>query len=474
MTTREAGALTPRVLLTRTILEFLAAATLSGAAVLNANAQGAVAATPPMGWNSWDSYGLTVREPDVKANAQWMASHLEQYGWKYIVVDEGWYLQNPESGGKPAWNFTLGPDGLYRPAPNRFPSAQGAAGLKPLADYVHSLGLKFGIHIIRGIPRQAVMQNLPIAGSSFRAKDAANQADLCYWQRPDSGNQSGQKIYWNSDNYGVMANAAGQAYYDSMARLYASWGVDLIKVDCISSPYRAEQIHMISRALKNSGRQIVLSLSPGPTALTQAEDVRKYAQMWRISNDILDYWKGADVNPGIRDQFAVAANWAKYAGDGAWPDGDMLPIGYLGPGVSLPRQTRLTRDEQQSLITLWSMFRSPLMIGGNLPSSDQWTTSLLTNPDVIAVDQHSRAGHQVLSADNIVIWVAQGEKQGQQYLAVFNTGDARQTVRRAWKELELENTEYHLVNVWEHQDLGDRNSLALTLEPHACALYRVF
>ena len=156
-----------------------------------------LAPTPPMGWNSWDAYGLTITEAEFKANADWMAHRLKPFGWQYVVVDEGWYLQNPESGGKPAWQFTLDNEGRFAPASNRFPSAENGAGFKPLADYVHSLGLRFGIHIIRGVPREAVAKNLPIAGSSFHATDAADPSDTSSW---------------NPDNYGVKANAAGQAY----------------------------------------------------------------------------------------------------------------------------------------------------------------------------------------------------------------------------------------------------------------------
>ena len=235
-----------------------------------------LAATPPMGWNSWDSYGLTIDEAEFKANADWMAKRLKQFGWQYAVVDEGWYLQNPESSGKPAWQFTLDNQGRFMPAPNRFPSAANGAGFKPLADYAHSLSLKFGIHLIRGIPREAVAKNLPILDSAYHAAEAADPSDTCSW---------------NPDTYGVRGNPAGQAYYNSLAKLYASWGLDFIKVDCISSrPYSATEIHMISAALKKTGRPIVLSLSPGPTSLAVADDVRQNAQMWRISDDFWDYW----------------------------------------------------------------------------------------------------------------------------------------------------------------------------------------
>lgn len=338
---------------------------------------------------------------------------------------------------------------------------------------MHSLGLKFGIHIIRGIPRQAVSQNLPIASSQAHARDAADQNDLCYWQGAGSNDAPGKKIYWNSDNYGVADNPAGQAYYDSMARLYASWGVDLIKVDCISSPYHAREIRMINRALQKSGRPIGLSLSPGPTPIEQADEVRSHAQMWRISNDIIDYWNGKDITPGIKDQFPVAAAWARYAGPGAWPDADMLPIGYLGPRNGDPRQTRLTHDEIKTLLTLWSMLRSPLMIGGDLPSTDTWTSALLTNPDVIDVDQRSTEGHQVLAANNIVIWLARAPKNGDLYLAVFNLGDATQVVTSGWNDLQLPGGSYRMTDLWNHVDAGTQDALSVSLDPHACALYRV-
>ena len=169
-----------------------------------------LAATPPMGWNSWDSYGLTVTEAEYKANVSWFHHHLQPLGWQYAVVDEGWYLRNPGSQGA-AQGFVMDANGRYTVADNRFPSAVRGADFKPLAAWVHARGLKFGLHIIRGIPRQAVDRNLPIADSAFHAKDAANTADTCRW---------------NSDNYGLKANAAAQAYYDSIIRMYAGWGID--------------------------------------------------------------------------------------------------------------------------------------------------------------------------------------------------------------------------------------------------------
>ena len=337
------------------------------------------APTPPMGWNSWDSYGLTVTEAEYRANVSWLHQHLQRLGWQYVVVDEGWYLRQPGQKGA-AQGFVMDADGRYLVANNRFSSATNGAGFKPLADWVHSQGLKFGLHIIRGIPREAVEKNLPIAGSSFHARDAANTADTCRW---------------NSDNYGLKANAAAQAYYDSIIKLYAGWGVDYVKVDCISQPYKADEIHMMSSAIGKQGGAMVLSLSPGPTPIEDADDVRKYAQLWRISDDMWDTWlnpEGKTFPAGLKRQFDRTAQWAPHIVVGHWPDADMLPLGYLGPrpGWQDARASRLTADESRTLMTLWSMARSPLVAGTNLTRMDPATEALYSNPEVIAVDQHSK------------------------------------------------------------------------------------
>jgi hypothetical protein len=424
-----------------------------------------LAPTPPMGWNSWDSYARTITERDVKANADWMARHLEMYGWQYVVIDEGWYLQNPEAR-QPSegFRFALSADGRYKPVVDRFPSSVNDAGFKPLADYLHSLGLKFGIHIIRGIPREAVAANLPIAGSHYHAADAADITETCPW---------------NSYNYGVKNTDAGQAYYDSIAVLYASWRVDFLKVDCIAAhPYRPDEIRMISLAIKKTGRPIVLSLSPGPTALDKADEVSHYAQMWRISNDIWDHWgpwQGYEWSQGLLAQFATAAQWAPHAGPGGWPDADMLPLGYLGPhpGEGEPRVTRFTPDEQRTLMTLWCVFRSPLIMGGNLTSSDASTTALLTNPEVLAVDQHSTDNHPVITTEKVAVWMARPQSGKGSYVAVFNLSDGETTARYAWKDLGIEDATHPIRDLWERKDMSAAKDLEVTLAPHASALYRI-
>ena len=443
---------------------------------LTATAQSGVtpAPTPPLGWNSYDAYGLTITEAQFKANVDWFHQHLQPFGWQYVVIDADWYLAHADSPGQ--LGYTLSADGRFQPAINRFPSAAGEQGFKPIADSVHSLGLKFGIHIIRGIPREAVEKNLPIAGSSFHAADAADRSDSCRW---------------NADTYGVRDNPAGQAYYDSLIQLYAGWGVDFLKVDCISSPYRASEIHMIGAAIKKSGRPILLSLSPGPTPLGDAADISQYAQLWRISNDFWDLWNSPHDEFGfpqsLKDQFKLLAQWEQYAGPGRWPDADMLPIGYLGPRAGWgpsPRQSRLTSNEARTLITLWAIARSPLIIGANLTRMDAATESLLTNPEVLAVDQNTTGNHAIVEVsqksipgtDNIAIWTAR--EGSDPIIAVFNRSDAPATVSfPAWNNLGdqfgLDKTRYRVRNLWQRKDLGLRTSLSVALPPHGAALFRL-
>jgi len=443
---------------------FLAAAAKAVETPPSADRSSVLAETPPMGWNSWDAYGTTVNETQFKANAQWLADHLKSSGWQYVVVDMEWFVTNPvPPGNSPSSQFSLDDHGRYTPAINRFPSADHGAGFKPLADYVHALGLKFGIHILRGIPKAAVEKNLPIEGSSFHVADAADTHDICPW---------------NPDNYGTDSTKPGaQAYYDSIARLYASWGVDLIKADCISSrPYKGDDIRMLSLAIKKTRRPMVLSLSPGAAPLDRLDEMRQYAHMWRISDDVWDLWHSTvDYPQGLGDQFPRVAKWAAYAEPGHWPDADMLPLGFLGPapGWGKPRWTRLSQDEQRTLLTLWSIFRSPLMMGGDLPSNDAWTTSLLTNPEVIAVDQHTTSSRPVITTDKVVVWVARAGSEDRRYLAIFNIGDEKSTFQYSWKALGFEAPAYRLRDLWERRDVGTAKSITVELPAHGVMLYEV-
>ncbi|UOG76416.1 NPCBM/NEW2 domain-containing protein [Hymenobacter tibetensis] len=365
------------------------------------------AATPPMGWNSWDCYGPTVVEAEVKANADYMAQNLKSSGWDYVVVDIRWYVGNDTAHGynEKDPDFNIDQYGRFIPAPNRFPSAAGGKGFKPLADYMHAKGLKFGIHIMRGVPVVAVNRKLPILDSKATAADIYTKEGQGTWLR---------------DMYTVVAGKAGaQEYYNSIFKLYASWGVDFVKVDDLSSPYHAPEVEMIRKAIDLTGRKIVLSTSPGETPIANAKHVQANANMWRTVGDFWDSWEQ------LKEHFEVCERWAPYTMTGAWPDADMLPLGRLGIRAERgdDRMTRFTHDEQYTLMSLWSIFRSPLMFGGDLPSNDAFTLSLLTNKEVLAMHSNSRNNRQLFRKNDLVAWTADDPKTGDKYLAVFNAQD---------------------------------------------------
>ena len=218
------------------------------------------ASTPPMGWNSWDCFGTTVTEQQTKQQTDFMAEKLKSHGWRYIVVDIQWY--QPTATGhdyKPGAKLAMDEFSRLVPAPEKFPSAANGQGFKPLADYVHSKGLKFGIHMMRGISRQAVQQNTPIKDTTYHAADIANTKSACPW---------------NPDMYGVdMSKPGAQTYYDSLLALVAGWGVDFIKADDMSylasyqravpdsAEYAAGEIAALHKAIRSSGRSIVRASS---------------------------------------------------------------------------------------------------------------------------------------------------------------------------------------------------------------------
>jgi hypothetical protein len=259
-----------------------------------------LAETPPMGWNSWDCYGTTVTEDEVLANAAFMAEHLLPFGWDTVVVDIQWYEPAARAGGYNRF-AVLELDGFGRqlPAVNRFASAAGGAGFKPLTDRIHGLGLKFGLHIMRGIPRQAVHQALPIEETPFTADEVADKSSVCDW---------------NTDNYGLDHSHPGaQAYYDSQVRQFAEWGVDFVKADDMLGPYFEAEITAYRQAMDRSGREMVLSLSPGTSlSLARLQHLRGNARMWRVSDDLWDVWEDVEA------QFARLARWAPHQRPGAF------------------------------------------------------------------------------------------------------------------------------------------------------------
>ena len=412
-----------------------------------------IAQHPPMGWNSWDCYGAAVTEDIVRQNADYMAKHLKQYGWEYVVVDIQWYQPTALNHQYEAFS-TLDMDeyGRLLPAVGRFPSAANGAGFKPLADYVHSLGLKFGIHIMRGMPRMAAHKHLPIKDSDYFCHDAANPNSICAW---------------NPDMYGLYCHReAARAYYNSIFKLYAEWGVDFIKCDDIAReyPHCKREIELISEACRASGRDMVLSLSPGPAPVEQAEHLKQYANMWRITDDFWDDWRL------LKGMFERAEKWCIHAAPGHWPDADMLPLGALRQCDNPEDWTHFTQAEQRTMMTLWSMMRSPLMIGAEMTKNDEFTNSLLQNADVLAIGKESFCGHPLWTTTEESVWVAPRRDGQGVYVALFNLSDEERTVSVASTLYEGGSTATEL---WNGKSCAAADGLCADLAAHDAVVFLV-
>lgn len=416
------------------------------------------ALTAPMGWNSWDCYGAAVTEDVVRKNADFMAANLKKYGWEYIVVDIQW--SEPAAKNHEYTPFTeLCMDEYSRliPAPNRFPSSAHGKGFAPLAEYVHSLGLKFGIHIMRGIPRQAVHRNTPIKGTDKTAAQIAKTASICSW---------------NTDMYGVDASKEGaREYYDSIFELYASWGVDFIKCDDIARelPHEESELIMLSDALKGCGRDMILSLSPGPALLEKSELYKRTANMWRITDDFWDKWEL------LYNMFERAEKWCTHTGAGHWPDADMLPIGPILQDYDKNNRTAFTKDEQITMMTLWSIFRSPLIIGGEMTGFDDFTMSLLTNESVLAMHRNARHSHQVwrkeINGTEHILWTASCQEGGT-YMAIFNAGDKDSEISVPLTDLEIYGGA-RLTELWSGETQNCPEEAAVKLNSHGAKAYLI-
>ena len=411
-----------------------------------------IAHLPPMGWNSWDCYGAAVTEEIVRQNAEYMAAHLKSFGWEYIVVDIQWSQPTAVNHSyEPFSGLEMDEYGRLIPAANRFPSAANGAGFRPLSDYVHSLGLKFGIHIMRGMPRMAAHRKLPIADSPFFCHKAANPHSICAW---------------NPDMYGLRCELPeAKAYYDSIFRLYAQWGVDFVKCDDIAReyPHCQKEIEVISQACRDCGREMVLSLSPGPSPLEHAEHLKQWANMWRITDDFWDSW------PLLKGMFERAEKWCIHAGPGHWPDADMLPLGALRQCDNPDDWTHFTPAEQRTMMTLWCIMRSPLMMGGEMTKNDAFTLSLLTNAGILDMERKSHWAHPLLTTEEESVWVAPRTAGDGCYVALFNLSDHRRKI--VLPESEPEQPIHEIINLWTGKAVPLARGVQATLAPHDAAAF---
>ncbi len=439
---------------------FLALISLGATALLHG--QSDVAQVPPMGWNSYDCFSYAVNESEVEANADFMSKNLKKFGWEYVVVDYVWssprlspdFALNQDAALSPRLN--MDPNGRLIPDVARFPSAAGGKGFGPLAESIHKKGLKFGIHLMRGIPKQAVAEKSPVLGTTLSAADAYTPEHPCGWLNH----------MWGLD----MHKPASQPYLDSLFKLYAQWGVDFVKVDDLSNPYSTDEIEGYRLAIERSGRPILLSLSPGPTPLDSGTHVAQFANMWRLLGDLWDSWDQ------LSGAFRPISDWTPYRGPGHWPDPDMLPLGRLrkyGPNTG-PANTdsRLTKDEARTMMTLWCIGKCPLMFGGNLPETDPATLALITNPEVLNVNQHSSA-NRALANGIKPMWMAEGSEPHIKYLAVFNRSSEPTVVPVRLSDLGI--SKCNVRDLWLRKDLAPAaDVLPVSLPAHGSMFYQLY
>lgn len=375
------------------------------------------ASLPPRGWNSYDSFCWTVSEDEFLESAEIVSERLKAHGYEFVVVDYLWYRKKV----KGAYPDSLGFDvidewGRMVPDPGRWPSSTGGKGFKEIANKVHSLGLKFGIHVMRGISTQAVNANTPIldttkgsayqeSGRVWRAKDIAIPEKACAWM-PNGFMSVNTKL------------AAGRAFLKSLYEQYASWGVDLVKHDCVfGDDLELNEISYVSEVLSELNRPIVYSLSPG-TSVTpaMAKSVSGLVNMYRITGDDWDYWDDVRAHFDVTRDFS-AANMIGGKGlkGNSWPDLDMLPFGWLtdqGSNNGPHRFSRLNLEEKRTQMTLWSLAKSPLMYGGDMRKIDAITYELITNPTLLEINFFSSNNMEfpyITSSNNLKH--ARGKKQ---------------------------------------------------------------
>jgi len=441
-----------------------------------------LAQTPPMGWNSFDSYGVYLNEKAAMENVEAFAEKLKPYGYEYFVIDAGWFGEFKLKAGtiypaeKHASKLKFNEFGLLQPSDTYFSN-----GFQRIIDRCHELGIKFGLHLMRGIPRSAVKANTPVKGTKYFAQDIVDTTSICAW---------------NHQNYGVdMSKPGAQEFYNSLINQMAEWGVDFLKYDDIV-PFPAE-VDAVSKAIAQCGRPILLSLSPGGTLDTSYIDFFKKGNMLRITHDIWDDQKGID------ECFDAWKLWKGKEEPGFWVDMDMIPFGKLQlmsprpegvdekltsneikekikngelSGIELlagkgwTRWSEFNKDQMYTFITLRALSASPLMMGGDLPTLDNFSLKLITNKDIIDCNQNGVMGKLVFDNQEIEIWNTKMKNKKGGWIGIFNRTTEVKTVSLDKKTLGLyQEVSYDLKDVWNDQQV---DNLIFTINPNGAKFLR--
>ena len=405
-----------------------------------------VGTTPFMGWSTWNFIGSKPTESNVEAQAKVLASKLKAHGFNYVLLDDFWYL-NPAT--------TVDQYGRWVVDSSKFPH-----GLSGVASYVHSLGLKFGAYLTPGIPVAAVNQNTAIEGTSYHAKDIANTSEVEYNYNYGGGKKTTVMYYIDYSKPGA------QAYINSWANQLASWGVDFLKMDGVGD-WDIPDVQAWSSALNHSGRKIYFDLSNNLDVKNGAT-WRQYANAWRTQGDIECYSKctGALVNwSKINSRFSNVPQWAQFAGSGGWNDLDAMDVA----DGSLDG---ITNTERQTYMTLWAITAAPLYMGDDLTQMDSYGLQLLSNDEVIAVDQAGRVATPLSQATSQQVWRVKNA-DGSYTVALFNLGTATATVTVNWSDLSLSGS-HSVRDLWAKKNLGSfSGSFSASLPSHGSRLITV-
>lgn len=414
-------------------------APLAHASSLHPTENNGASPTPFMGWSSWNFIGSHPTEANIEAQAQVEASKLKAYGYNYVLLDDFWYL-NPST--------NVDANGYWVPDSSKFPH-----GLSGLATYIHGLGLKAGFYLTPGIPVAAVKQNTPIVGTSYHAQDIA-----------DTSHYETNYNYGSGVMYAINYSKPGaQAYINGWADQLASWGADFLKVDGVGDGDVGD-IQAWSQALQQSGRSIVFDLS-NSLDVNNGSTWQQYANAWRIDGDVECYCSTQVTWNSFVGRFNDSARWTQYAKPNAWNDLDALQI-------ADGSRDGITNDERQTYMTLWSIDASPLYAGDDLTTMDSYGLSLLTNTEVIAVNQAGHAAHPVSLGTSQQVWYA-NNGDGTYTVALFNLSSSSANVTASWSDLGFSGSA-SVRDLWSHTNLGSfSGGVSATLNSHASRLFKV-
>jgi archaellin len=405
----------------------------------NASSYNQLAERPFMGWSSWSSIRKKPTEGKMKAAADVLAAKFKSHGYQYVNLDDYYMLD---------WRTTVDEYGRWAVDSKKFPN-----GMKALGDYIHKKGLKFGHYVTLGIPKAAVDQNTPIEGTPYHAKDIVD------FSKGEKKNFNLEKMYAID-----FSKPGAQEFIDSWAKLFASYGIDYLKIDGVRNQDIAD-VEAWAKALKKTGRPIHVELSNN-LDIKHIDTWKNLSNGWRTDHDVEAYgtpylasWKK------VARRFDDVADWQSHAGPGGWNDLDSL-------NVANGSNDGLTKNEKISYVSLWAIAASQFVIGNDLTKLDDFGVHLLTNDEIIGVNQSGVAGKRLYKKTDSHVFY-QTLPDGSYNIALFNTGSSTQNVSVKWEDLGIKSSA-SVRDLWSHLELGSMETgFTANLSTHASRMIHV-